>query len=579
MRSRATLGGSFADVFSKIKEAVSKDSVVETEEKAKAPLKRDGSTLVNAGGDPVRLLKRRAVIVDELPRRSRPTKTQRRAGSIGGPKPEPPPPTEAAPSNAGTSGGAGTTLPDTVSTPDARVRKSVISEAERDLRLRSEWADIDTLVVRCGTASSRRRPVPVADIVLIEIPQELVTIGLDFGTAFTKAVVRYRNRDHVVSWGDLVDLDHPCLLPSCFSENLGGDLALGEVRSKGWSTFDGLKMPLLECDETALLDQMARQNAVLFLALVISHIQAWTRERVAGAKQGNLQWRLHMGLPSRTVEGPRFELFKRVAESAYALASRAEVIDRSSADQIDGVETGRVTLIPEFRAQIQAYLGSPQRQPDLHVLIDLGGGTVDVAYFLCHKTSSGANVIQILSSDVKPLGTHYLLAAAVGRAGQHLEWSDNDVASSINEISKRSGESKPRIQQRIEGYRGMLCRAVYECYAIARRYYSRGPVFLGDRSLPVMVCGGGAKLETIRTAISTLRQQFANNGMAHLQPIDLPGPDQNALMSSVEVEYDRVAVAHGLCERRINLGDVLTPEGMEPESREVREAIDRDADR
>ena len=88
---------------------------------------------------------------------------------------------------------------------------------------------------------------------------------------------------------------------------------------------------------------------------------------------------------------------------------------------------------PEFVAQISSYRQSPQRRRDLHLLVDVGAGTVDIVTFHVWEPEE-TDCYSILEAAVEKLGTHMLLGyrafqetdegrmpGPIGRAGRGLE--------------------------------------------------------------------------------------------------------------------------------------------------------------
>lgn len=62
-------------------------------------------------------------------------------------------------------------------------------------------------------------------------------------------------------------------------------------------------------------------------------------------------------------------------------------------------------LFPEFVAQVAVYARSPQRQDGLHLLVDCGAGTLDIATFnVGRQPGTNEDIYPILQSEVAPLG-------------------------------------------------------------------------------------------------------------------------------------------------------------------------------
>ena len=192
------------------------------------------------------------------------------------------------------------------------------------------WADLSKLKITSSSAPSK--PLDVA-VEAQGDEGDYAIIGFDFGTAFTKAVVRFRSRDYAVDWSEIADLEEPHLIPSCFSEHLNGTIVLGARSEQGWRVHSGIKMPLLESSCLNDLAPEHLQTAVLFISASMRYVQHWFRHHVPSAMGAEVKWRLHLGLPSRGVDDARAELFLAFAARSFALATGATALDRERASR------------------------------------------------------------------------------------------------------------------------------------------------------------------------------------------------------------------------------------------------------
>ena len=64
--------------------------------------------------------------------------------------------------------------------------------------------------------------------------------------------------------------------------------------------------------------------------------------------------------------------------------SWAKELERLEISEGDIIEDDEISLFPEFLAQIAGYVRSPGRQADLHMLVDVGAGTMDATTFNVH---------------------------------------------------------------------------------------------------------------------------------------------------------------------------------------------------
>ncbi len=103
------------------------------------------------------------------------------------------------------------------------------------------------------------RPRGVAGLAPVLEAQDgrLAILGLDFGTAFTKAVVRWSGRHYAVDWSDAVEGGDHHLLASVFSEAPDGRCVLCAHPAAGWSVREGIKLQLLSSEGASIDGRMA----------------------------------------------------------------------------------------------------------------------------------------------------------------------------------------------------------------------------------------------------------------------------------------------------------------------------------
>ena len=73
------------------------------------------------------------------------------------------------------------------------------------------------------------------------------------------------------------------------------------------------------------------------------------------------------------------------------------------------LDRGLINQFPEFAVQLVGYVRSPRRQESLHMLIDVGAGTLDITTFNIYKNQEEEDLYPIFAQDVKPLGARFLM--------------------------------------------------------------------------------------------------------------------------------------------------------------------------
>jgi hypothetical protein len=387
------------------------------------------------------------------------------------------------------------------------------------------------------------------------------TIGLDFGTAFTKVCFQFRGAHYVVDWRLAVPACTPPLLPGVFSIKPDGECILGDWGGAGLS---GLKLALLQTRDAA-----SQINVLAFLALVLRYARAQCFTEHKAAFTGfTIEWFLNIGLPTEPWQDRgTSELYERLALAAWNLSASAFTISLKSARAaLESVESGkveselifgaRIKSFPEFVGQIASYVHSAQRRSDLHLLVDVGAGTVDIALFHIGRDEAQDNAFLIHKSSIEPLGTHILLGYRV-EASRSLEtlWDDEFAG-----LSTSSFEAKAKLR------RGCLVdvdAAVSEKLFLKMRWlisqtkqhrYQTAPVW--KDGLPFLLCGGGRNMDVYRDAIKQVTSQWK------LQELQLKPPASLVARGIGAADFHRVSVAHGLSFTADNLGQIVREEDV-----------------
>jgi len=431
-------------------------------------------------------------------------------------------------------------------------------------KLRADSAEVYALRVRCAASRTlrHRAPVPVSD--LNGTAGKLAILGLDFGTAFTKAVVRWESRHFAVDWSTVVEAESPYLLPSVFSESSEGEIVLGEKEALGWKRHDGIKIRLLDGASASNIEYV--QDAVIFVSLAFRYAAKWLAETQSSAESSEIRWRLHLGLPASSWDDvATTNLFRTIACAARVLAcSKSPVTRRGAVAAIEvaaGVERPAVDVLPEFACQIHSYLGSAERKHDLHALVDFGAGTLDMAFFNVHE-DSGVDVLPIFAARVENLGAHYLLAALAGRIAESLEWKDVDVSLDDDGVATRTGEPIDAIKSRRAYYLNSIGDSFNETYREARSRYPTSPVFRLKEPMRLFLCGGGGRIPSIRGRIDKIASEAERVFGIKIQVLELKRPKN--IVGSFSGNFDRISVAFGLSHLAANIGDVMRRGNLEP---------------
>jgi len=247
-----------------------------------------------------------------------------------------------------------------------------------------------------------------------------IIIGLDFGTACTKAIIGddILQTAYAVPFGELAYDGHPYLIATRVYAAGGSDDGSLSLET-GQISVDDLKIkllgdphrPLLAVKESKL-QATTLDCCVGYLALVLREVVAWFLETHADAyRNANLAWQLNIGLPSRSYDNKELkETYFLLALAAWRAAVHVGPITVTSArdaleksrDDIRNLENGvdvatdenhlhpdDIGVVPEVIAEVVGYARSNLRREGTHLLVDVGASTVDVATFVLHSKDDG----------------------------------------------------------------------------------------------------------------------------------------------------------------------------------------------
>ncbi len=241
-----------------------------------------------------------------------------------------------------------------------------------------------------------------------------VRIGLDFGTSFTKVVIRVPERQigYAVPFGRLAGESLEYLLPTELYISDDGVFSAEPV--EGATVLDDIKVKLMNLSPPpSLKEYMSPTTAAAgYLALVLRYARRWfvaTKEESFGDRR--LRWAFNLGLPAKTDDEKlrdRFSLAGRAAWMASSNGGRITLDTVREAETWVGAQPEGLDcdfeLVPEVVAEVVGYKNSRERNNGLHLLVDVGARTLDVGSFVLRENSDGDDVIDTLTVDVEILG-------------------------------------------------------------------------------------------------------------------------------------------------------------------------------
>lgn len=426
-----------------------------------------------------------------------------------------------------------------------------------------------------------------------------VIVGLDFGTSCTKVVLRTPDegdRAFAVPFGLDGHDSSPHLCPSklwvmpdgsCSLRATGtGGISLGDLKT---SLIRNKEIQLPECKEPRSVEPLVTGTA--YLALVLKAVRRWFLTEQANAYRGfEFDWQVNLGLPSsdfndvtlcsRYLELITAAWWLSVQEQPIDIASAAdatcevvldsEVPGRSGLLQYEDDEYVRLSLFPEVAAEVAGYARSDLRNEGLHLLIDVGAGTLDVCGFILHASDNNEDLYELLTADVQPLGTMTFFQGRVEAikdiATSHFhrlrQACDpvSPVPTDLEDYLPRLEDFQDGLRKEQQQFHSRCSNMLHKNVQALKQHRDPNSPRWRDR-LPVFLCGGAGEMESYAEVVNSVSLWIANNFSAcqGLEALTLDRPDK--LEGAIDPRiYHRLAVAWGLSYPECDLGAVQRPD-------------------
>ena len=401
-----------------------------------------------------------------------------------------------------------------------------------------------------------------------------LTIGLDFGTAFSKVVIRGLTA-HLIPLRDGRTALDDYLLPTELWVTKSGFCSL--TATSDAKRYQDLKKRILENK----VDECARIRIIAYLALLLRRVRQWIIiEKQDIYHNRELNWFINIGLPTEIHKKKQLEsLYKESVYLAWLLSGGEDQISQeaiqkaivaSTIPETTGAAKGfsieKIQAFPEFVAQVTGYTASPQRVPGAHVLVDVGAGTVDSTVFIVHRHDD-EDIHPILEGTVSFKGVFYLLEARIENTNYGGAWLpdyDTPIPSrahfashmQINEALLKQAE-KPLKDEVYVQVSGDVKKARYDKTPNSKLNWTDG--------VPIFLTGGGSHIEFYKEIISELqklwRSQLTEHQGIRLDIKPLPPPthmDSIDLKNIPKESWHRFSVAYGLSFNALDIGEITS---------------------
>lgn len=466
-----------------------------------------------------------------------------------------------------------------ISSRDQRTTKTKVARE----RTNKQPADISTTAINPSQRDSGCQHLVFQSEHRVQLPdgspegsKVQLIVGVDFGTCHSKVVLGEQRVRYAVPLQEGNGIDR-YTVPVRLVIGKNGVCRVGGAGSDD-QIFDDLKIEFLRGNSS----HENEVRMVAYLALLFRHSRGWLFKEKADTYRGTeFDWFVNIGLPTDNalsseleetyravalaawrLSGHDGEITIKKAKVAFELPTQTDIYEKDT-NGFAYIHPDAVRAFPEFAAQVSSYVQSPRKSEDLHALIDIGGGTIDVTLFnVVSDKEEDTHRYPILARKVASLGTRFLVEERLSKIKSEKPWylSPQGPVPDNEEFAKALGTNLDELRQ-VDTEFG---KQVRESWSAEFRYtktnrYPKSPAW--DEGLPVFVSGGGALCEFYQEALSYL---FPPQNKAWATRMEqLPLPEDLEVVDVDEASFGRLAVAYGLAFDADVIGEIVRPGNIE----------------
>ncbi len=406
-----------------------------------------------------------------------------------------------------------------------------------------------------------------------------LVIGLDFGAAFTKVVIGDQRVKYAVPFAAFACPDNQYLLPSILNIDDNKHCHLTPA-DKANNTAENLKIPLL--DNSYIEEDMLRLSA--YLALVFRASIGWLLARYKKRYgYSELCWSVNAGLPIDSVSDSELSgVYKDVLYTAWVISvlpgpitlNRVAQYLHAGEHAFDAfpalyrskiIRKNSINIFAGCSAQICGYLHSGNCSNDLHMLIDVGASTINVATFMVEDADEAMHEKKctLYACAVEPVAVNYLLKKRYENLqlpGDEINLfeniPDNATFSQAHELTEKDIKFADTL------YSGEVVRLINKIMDETKKQYCPDPA-CWENGVQTFSYSGGARLEILQNIIHRLENKLPPHKIISIK---LNAPDDLMLENLPEDSYDRLSLAYGLsfeADKIASLNGETLPRGAE----------------
>jgi hypothetical protein len=434
------------------------------------------------------------------------------------------------------------------------------------------------------------------------VTQAHIVVGIDFGTSCTKVVFQapYMRRSWAVSFHPELESVSVYLQQTVVYVTSDNHVVL-DKRNDSHKCGD-LKMLLLTDENRELFKHedgssvRLKELSACYIALVLKKAHQWFQETHGHLFVGqNIVWQLNVGMPAKNYDDEDLhKRFLHLAQVGWYLSRLSIPITVSAASEAwkmahlskfepGDIDKDNINVVPEVAAEVAGYARSSLRGEGLHLLVDIGAGTLDISTFLLNDID-GDDRYDFMAADVSSLGCFVLHKSRVEelissfeslmQAQGAIEDLSSPVPDTIDELLPDIDDIRESLEEGYsegdQAYEKRCVGAVAKVIKYTEQI--RDPDSSVWRSvLPIFLCGGGSQLPFYQNMIDKTRERLRHliRDWQGFDLVELPVPDRLEANQLGPEHYHRIAVAYGLSLPYDQIGEIVPPSKIDDVEMEV----------
>ncbi len=409
-----------------------------------------------------------------------------------------------------------------------------------------------------------RTPRRVESSIEKRVQRTSVYIGLDFGTTFTKAAYEIApsnvHTKYSVKFGSGNSKDDyylPSVLyfdPDTNCLSISNDVGNGEeIRYFKYNMISDALHKNAVLNSSAIITQtpMEQLCSVFFLSYVLHLIRnAVNRDYANTANEEYTSWYINMGVPLEAQKNDdRADLYKKVLEVAYLLEREQHGVTEISIQELDDFfmahcmeSNSKINILPEIYAEVLLYQQHLNTPAGFYTVVDIGGGTEDIATFLKMTDRNGEKVDclaqNVIGYGYDALSENIVKSVDAWSTGMAKKFLGSTIDFNNDAILKDSIPREVSFAKLINARRE--CRTLFgTCVQRARRTRNEVLKETVSARLPmyVFVMGGASSVEFYRSSIEHMKKAQGNAGIPFFKDADVY--DYLGRNTSLEIRNDQ----------------------------------------